>query len=154
MVDFKATTWDFPDPFIRERQVHPNETDRLGHANNTAYLHWMEEISWEHISPLGMSWEVHETLGKAMAITRTEVDYLASAYAGDALYVGTWIMACDERLTSERRFQIVRTSDSKTLLRAYCRYACIDIRSGRPSRMPQAFIECHRVAMRWREKGV
>ncbi|WP_020409238.1 acyl-CoA thioesterase [Hahella ganghwensis] len=139
--------WDMPIPHVMEILVTEEDTDRLGHTNNTAYLKWMEEVSWDHISPIGMDWQAHEDSGKAMAITRTEIDYLASAYADDKLVIGTWITGCDGRLTSSRQFQIVRHSDGRTLVRAKCRYACIDMTSGRPARMPKAFIECHRRAM-------
>ncbi|OZG74738.1 thioesterase [Hahella sp. CCB-MM4] len=139
--------WDLANPHTRPIQVVEEDTDRLGHTNNTAYLRWMEEVSWHHIEPLGMDWQAHEESGKAMAITRTEIDYLASAYAGEELMIATWITGCDGRLTSSRQFQIVRRRDGRTLVRAKCRYACIDMASGRPARMPKAFVECHRRAM-------
>ena len=142
-----AIVWDFTLPHTYQLTVRPEDTDRLGHTNNTAYLHWMEEVSWRHIEPLGMSWHAHEEAGKAMAITRTEIDYLASAYAGDEVIIGTWITASDGRLTSERKFQIVRLADARTLVRAHCRYACIDMKTGRPSRMPPVFVQCHHQAM-------
>ena len=40
-----------------------------------------------------------------------------------------------------RRFQVIRESDGVTLLRAGMRFACIELSSGRPRRMPPAFIE-------------
>lgn len=139
--------WDRPNPYVLVRQADKSEVDRLGHVNNTAYLQWMEEVSWEHIAPLGMDWESHQRLGKAMAITRTEIDYLASAYEGEWIAVGTWITGCDDRLTSSRAFQLIRLSDHKVLVRANCRYACITLQSGRPTRMPQEFVQCHHKAM-------
>lgn len=133
--------WDFPNPFIMDIQVEAHETDRLGHTNNQVYLKWMEDISWLHIEPRGLPWELQEALGKSMAITRTEVDYLAASYAGDNLKLATWITACDGRLTSTRHFQLFRVSDGKTLARANSRYACIDLSTGKPSRMPKEFTQ-------------
>lgn len=132
--------WDFPDPFIMNIQVESNETDRLGHTNNQVYLKWMEEISWRHIEPHGLPWELQEQLGKSMAITRTEIDYLGASYVGDQLQLATWITYSDGRLTSTRQFQLSRISDGKTLARANSRYACIDLKSGKPSRMPKEFV--------------
>lgn len=140
-------TWDYPHPFVFPVTPDTSHCDRLGHVNNTTYLTWLEAASWAHIEPLGMDWATHEATGRAMAIVRTEVDYLASAYAGDALLVGTWITGSDDRLQSERRFQILRLADARTMLRAYCRYTCIDLKSGRPARMPPAFVEAHRQAL-------
>ena len=115
-------------------------TDRLGHTNNVCYLSWLEAIAWEHMEQLACGWAVNEQTGKAMAITRTEMDYLAASYADDELILGTWITASDYRLTSVREFELYRLRDKKRLLSARMRFACIEISSGRPRRMPPEFI--------------
>jgi acyl-CoA thioester hydrolase len=121
--------WDYPDPFIMDITVSKDDTDRLGHTNNQVYLKWFEQISWLHIEPRGMPWSLQEELGKAMAITRTEIDYKAASYAGEALQVATWITHSDGRLLTSRGFQIIRLSDKKTLVRAKSYYACIDLKT-------------------------
>lgn len=128
--------WDYLDPFVINLNVAESDTDRLGHTNNQVYLKWFEEISWLHIESNGLPWTLQKELGKAMAITRTEIDYLAASYVGESLQVGTWITHSDGRLLTTREFQIIRVSDDKTLARAKSYYACIDLKSGRPSRMP------------------
>lgn len=80
--------WDYPDPFVIDHTVVKTDTDRLGHTNNQVYLKWFEDISWQHIEPEGMSWSIQKDLGKAMAITRTEIDYLAASYETDHLQIG------------------------------------------------------------------
>jgi len=130
--------WDYQNPFLMDIHVAPHDTDRLGHTNNQVYLKWMEDISWQHIEP-GLPWSLQESLGKSMAITRTEIDYLAASYVGDHLQLATWVIASDGRLTSARHFQLVRVSDARTLARANSQYACIDLKTGKPSRMPKAF---------------
>jgi acyl-CoA thioester hydrolase len=127
--------------------VQVNETDRLGHTNNQVYLKWLEQISWQHIESLGMDWSMHERLSRAMAITRTEIDYLAASYANDELILATWISDSDQRVTSSRKFQLVRLSDHKTIIKAQSFYACIDLKSGRPARMPKEFIDVHGQAL-------
>lgn len=133
--------WDLPDPFTLSIEVTPEDTDRLGHANNVVYVRWLEEISWAHIESLGMTWERHEATGKAMAITRTEIDYLASANAGDRLVLGTWLTDFDGRFRSARQFQLVRASDGKTLVRALSTHACVDLKTQRPTRVPKEYGE-------------
>ena len=133
--------WDLPAPFTIEIAVRPEDTDRLGHANNVVYVRWLEDVSWAHIESLGMTWELHEKTGKAMAITRTEIDYLASANAGDQLVLGTWLTDHDGRFRSARQFQLVRPSDGKTLVRAVSTHACVDLKSQRPARAPKEFAE-------------
>ena len=127
--------------------MEDEHTDRLGHTNNVTYLHWMEKISWQHVETLGMGWDVQDQEGKAMAIMRTEVDYLQASHSGEQLVLGTWITESDGRLYSARAFQLVRVSDGKTIMRAQSRYACIQLTTGRPSRMPACFVESHRLAM-------
>jgi len=133
--------WDLPAPFTIEIAVRPEDTDRLGHANNVVYVRWLEDVSWAHIESLGMTWELHEKTGKAMAITRTEIDYLASANAGDQLVLGTWLTDYDGRFRSARQFQLVRPSDGRTLVRAVSTHACVDLKSQRPARAPKEFAE-------------
>ncbi|MBE03196.1 acyl-CoA thioesterase [Marinobacter lutaoensis] len=131
--------WDLPDPYVLEIRVRAEDTDRLGHANNVVYVRWLEEVSWAHIESLGMTWALHEETGKAMAITRTEIDYLAPANAGDQLLLGTWLTGFDGRFRSSRQFQLVRPADGRTLVRALSTHACVDMRSQRPARAPEAF---------------
>jgi acyl-CoA thioester hydrolase len=137
----QALNWDLPDPFTMTITVRPEDTDRLGHANNVVYVRWLEEVSWQHIDSLGMTWALHEETGKAMAITRTELDYLASANAGDELVLGTWLTDWDGRFRSARQFQLIRPADGKTLLRALSTHAFVDMKSQRPARAPKAFAE-------------
>lgn len=139
MNDQSDLNWDLPSPFTQLITVSPDDTDRLGHANNVVYLRWLEEVSWAHIESLGMTWALHEKTGKAMAITRTEINYLASANAGDTLELGTWLTDFDGRFRSARQFQLIRKSDGKTLVRALSTHACVDMKSQRPSRMPAEF---------------
>jgi acyl-CoA thioester hydrolase len=138
--------WDLPDPFILEIQVVEEDTDRLGHANNVVYVRWLEDISWAHVESLGMTWELHEATGKAMAITRTEIDYLASANAGDRLIMGTWLTDFDGRFRSAWEFQLVRPADGKTLVRAVSTHACVDLKTQRPSRAPKEFADIMKAA--------
>ena len=141
MSESHTFAWDLPDPFTLSITVRPEDTDRLGHANNVVYVRWLEDISWAHIESLGMTWALHEETGKAMAITRTEVDYLAAANAGDDLVLGTWLTDWDGRFRSARQFQLIRVADGKTLLRGLSTHACVDLKSQRPARAPDAFVD-------------
>jgi acyl-CoA thioester hydrolase len=80
-----------------------------------------------------------------MVISRSEFDYLRASKLGDDIAVATWITACDQRLTMERRFQVVRTGDGITLLRARMEFACVELSSGKPRRLPAEFLAGYRV---------
>lgn len=142
-----AIAWDLPGPFTMQFTVHETDVDRLGHANNVVYVRWLEDVSWAHIESLGMTWELQMEEGRAMAITRTEIDYLGSANAGEELVMGTWLVDFDGRFRSARRFQLVRCSDGRTIARAISRHACINLKTQRPSRIPQRIIDIMRGAL-------
>ncbi len=135
--------WLWPNPHLKEIEVTAEQTDRLGHTNNVRYLEWLEGIAWSHIEALGCGWEVKDALGKAMAIVRTEIDYLSASYAGDELLLGTWITSSDMKLQSTRHFQLINTSNGKTILKAKMDFACISLKTGRPAKMPEEFIAAH-----------
>lgn len=140
--------WHRPEPFTMALSVSEQDTDRLGHANNVVYVQWMEEISWRHIESLGMTWELQSELGRAMAIVRTEIDYLAPAFAGEELVLATWLTDFDGRLRSARAFELVRPADGRTLLKAQCHHVCIDIHSQKPSRVPGPIAERLRAGLK------
>lgn len=141
MTEYPNLDWDLPDPFILPIEVRQEDTDRIGHANNVVYVRWLEDVSWAHIEHNGMDWALHEKTGKAMAITRTEIDYLAAANAGDRLLLGTWLTDCDQRIRSARQFQLIRPADGRTLARAISTHACVGIESQRPARIPQEYLD-------------
>jgi acyl-CoA thioester hydrolase len=76
-----------------------------------------------------------------MAVLRTQIHYLSSAYEGDEIEVATWPVFNDGRLRIDRRFQIRRKSDRQTLARALIHYVCIDLTTGKAKRMPAEFAQ-------------
>ena len=90
----------------------------------------------------------YQRLNRAMAIRRSEYDYLLPSFAGEELRLGTWLIARDDRLIMERRFQLIRPADQATLLRGRWELICIEISSGRARRMPAEFEAAYRPAMR------
>jgi len=136
-----ATLWDNPNPHTFYTTVMPGDMDALNHTNNTVYVKWCEQVAWSHSVSLGLDLERYRELDRAMAITHSEYDYLQASREGDEIVAGTWIVSSDNKLTMDRRFQVIRLQDGVTLLRAGMRFACIEISSGRPRRMPREFIE-------------
>lgn len=137
--------WDLPNVHQLEVVVPPESIDVLGHVNNTEYLRFLERIAWQHTQTLGLGWDVYQRLNRAMVARRTEVDYLAPAYEGETLLVGTWIVENDQRLTLTRRYQIVRENDGLTLLRGRTKWVCVALDSGKPRRMPTEFLSGYQI---------
>ncbi|RLQ23514.1 acyl-CoA thioesterase [Seongchinamella sediminis] len=132
--------WDYPQPFSLTMRVAADDIDGLQHTNNTVYVKWCEQVAWAHSVSLGLDLDAYRRLDRAMAITRSEFHYLQASREGDELVAGTWIVNWDQRLTMQRRFQLVRVSDGVTLLRGGMLFACIEISSGRPRRLPPKFV--------------
>lgn len=139
--------WDWPKPFTQEICVTTQEIDALGHVNNAHYVRWMEDCAWQHSQSLGLGLAQYQSLNRAMAVIRHEVDYLASAYVDQQLIMGTWIREMDNKLKMDRYFQLIRPADNAVLLRAKTTFACIELSSGRPKRMPAEFIDGYSKAL-------
>ncbi|MFC0708130.1 acyl-CoA thioesterase [Azorhizophilus paspali] len=134
-------SWRWPAPFVIDIEVLPAHIDGLGHVNNVVYVGWLEECAWRHSQSLGLGLDEYRRLDRAMAVLRHEIDYLASARLGERLQMGTWIVNAYRGLKMTRRFQLLRPADGVTLLSAQTIFACIELSSGRPRRMPEAFVE-------------
>lgn len=134
-----ATPWDFLTPHVVTVEVLPANIDEYNHVNNAVYLSWLDEAAWSHSATLGSSLEQCLALRRGMAAHRTEIDYIRAAVLGDHVLVGTWIVSTDTKLRVERRFQVKRARDGETLARARIDYVCINLDTGRATRMPESF---------------
>ncbi|MFI8479360.1 acyl-CoA thioesterase [Pseudomonas sp. NPDC078700] len=132
--------WEMANPFVIDIIVGADDIDGLGHANNAVYVSWLERCAWRHSQFLGLDLVEYRRLDRAMAVTRHEIDYLASAYEDQELQMATWIVESDQRLKMDRRFQLIRPEDGVTLLRAKTTFVCIELSTGKPKRMPAEFI--------------
>jgi acyl-CoA thioester hydrolase len=135
-----AHLWQYRDPYLLHTRVQADDIDGLNHTNNAVYVNWCQQVAWAHSMALGLDLERYRELDRAMVIIRSEFDYLQASREGDEIAVATWIVAWDKKLTMERRFQVIRLNDEVTLLRAGMRFACVELSSGRPRRMPPAFL--------------
>lgn len=131
--------WDLPEPFLYSVRADGSDIDAYRHVNNAVYVRWLDQCAWAHSTALGIDPESTVAGGRGMAVWRTQLNYLAPALEGDALELATWIVRNDGRLRIDRRFQLLRPADGRTLLRGLIHYVCIDLASGKPRRMPAVF---------------
>ena len=136
--------WDQERVFVTEISVSEADIDRLGHTNNTHYIRWCEETAWAHSASLGVHVEDFIATRRALAIRRSEFDYLSATGSGDHLYVGTWIVDWGDRLIKDRYFQIIRAADKKTVTRGMMQFVCVDMDSHGVRKMPKKFIDAYR----------
>jgi acyl-CoA thioester hydrolase len=142
--EMPTAPFDLPAVFVHRVSATPADVDDYGHVNNSVYLRWLDATAWAHAASLGVSLQDCLTLRRGMIVWRSQMHYLAPALAGDRLEVGTWIVRSDGRLRVDRRFQVLRPADGRTLLRGLVHYVCADLDSGRPRRMPPVFAERYR----------
>jgi acyl-CoA thioester hydrolase len=120
--------------------VAPQEIDRLGHVNNLAYLAWMQAAALAHSAALGWTAERYEALGAGWVVRSHEIKYLQSAYADEEIVVRTWV-ADMKKVSSTRRYKIVRKADGSLLASAATEWAFVDYASGALKRIPEEIQE-------------
>lgn len=137
--------WDYPEPFVIRHVVSGEDIDELGHANNVCYLAWLERCAWAHSAAAGFNVEQMLDVNRAMVVRDVRMQYLQATFAGDELYIGDWLSANDGRLRATRRFQILRVAVNSidTVMRAEVDFVCIDVKRGRPARMPPEFVAAY-----------
>ena len=143
------TLFEVPQPFVQAVTVQPADIDEFGHTNNVVYLQWLERVAWAHSVSLGLSMDDYRRIGTGCVARKHELEYLAATFAGEELLAGTWVDENDERLSMWRAYQIVRPKDGRTVMRGRTHWVCVDLKSGKPRRMPPEFVRAYRPA----EKG-
>lgn len=137
--------FDYPTPFTLPVLAAEAHIDGLQHVNNAVYVSWCEQAAWAHSAALGLGLADYQRLDRAMAIRQAHYDYLLPAQLGDQLTLATWLTASDARLNMTRQFQLLR--GAQTLMRGRWQLVCIEMQSGRPRRMPAAFLNAYQPAV-------
>ena len=115
--------------------VSERDLDDLGHANNISYLKWMQSASLAHSAAQGWPIEAYRALGQGWVVRSHYIEYLTSALLGDEIVVRTWV-ANLKKVTSLRRYQIIRVADQVTLAKSCSDWAFIEFSSNVPKRIP------------------
>ena len=133
--------WDRTKPFTIDVIVEPDRIDGYGHVSNHFYIAWMTDCMFAHSAAVGLDDEACNRMARGMAVRDMRAEFIASAYEGDKLSVGNWIIFSDRKLRASRRFQIINRDSGKTLARAEMDFICTNLETGRPVRMPKVFQE-------------
>ena len=115
--------------------VVDHDLDGLGHANNISYLKWMQSAALAHSAAQGWPVEKYEMLGCGWVVRTHFIEYLVPALLGDTIVVRTWV-ADMKKVTSLRKFLIVKAGSGDVLARAETNWAFVDYRTGSPKRIP------------------
>lgn len=124
-----------PAIFDWKHVVTERDLDGLGHANNISYLKWMQSAALAHSAAQGWPIEAYQTLGMGWVVRSHYIEYLTSALLNDEIIVRTMIEDM-KKVTSRRRFLILRSSDEVLLAKAATEWAFIDYATSSPKRIP------------------
>jgi acyl-CoA thioester hydrolase len=138
-----ATPWLHDNPFSHLLTVSEQDIDALGHTNNNVYNLWCERVAWQHSDTLGIDASDYQKLDRAMVIQRAEYDYHLPAMQGDRLQIDTWLSPGTSRLTMQRFFQVTQAGTAKLLFQGKWYLVCVKLSSGKPIKMPEAFIKAY-----------
>jgi acyl-CoA thioester hydrolase len=119
-------------PFEMVVSVAAADIDQQNHVNNTVYVRWVQDVATAHWRAIAGA-EAQRTIG--WVVLRHEIDYKAPATLCDEIVLRTWV-GKSSRLTFERFTEIRRKSDRQLLSQARTLWCPINVRTGRPMRVP------------------
>jgi len=124
-----------PALFHFSHRVSPDDIDELGHASNIAYVKWMQAAALAHSAEQGWPAEAYQALGAGWVVRSHHIEYRQPAYAGDEIVIRTWVAGM-QKVTSLRRYEIIRPQDDTVLVEAATDWAFIHYATGVPKRIP------------------
>jgi acyl-CoA thioester hydrolase len=107
--------------------------DENGHVNNVVYVQWMQDIAVEHYASLGGV----EAQGSdsTWVVRQHSIEYLLPAFAGEEIEVRTWVENI-RKVRSLRKYEFVRKSDGKVLVKGETDWVFVDVKTGSPMAIP------------------
>src|SRR5512145_2697690 len=115
--------------------------DENGHVNNVAYVQWMQDIAVEHYSSIGGI--AAQGKNATWVVREHRIECLLPAFENDEVEIRTWVENI-RRVRSLRKYEFVRKSDGRTLVRGETDWVFVDVKSGRPLAIPQEVVEVFR----------
>jgi acyl-CoA thioester hydrolase len=124
--------------YSKSINIPASAIDGNGHVNNVTYVQWMQDIAVEHYAAIGgiqaqgpnATWVVREH----------RVEYLLPAFEGEEIEIRTWVEDI-RRVRSQRRYEFVRKSDGRILVKGETDWVFMDTKTGRPLAIPQEVTE-------------
>ncbi|HNQ94977.1 MAG TPA: thioesterase family protein [Anaerolineales bacterium] len=112
--------------------------DDNGHVNNVSYVQWMQDIAIEHYESIGGTSPM-QLIGATWVVREHKIEYLLSAFAGEEIEIRTWVENI-RRVRSLRKYEFVRKSDGKILVKGETDWVFVDAKSGKPMGIPDEVI--------------
>ncbi len=123
-----------------QRTVQSHEIDEQGHVGNVEYLRWLQDAAVEHSAAQGWTTERYLATGAVFVVRSHQIEYLQPAFLGEEIKVVTWVSLFG-KLTTLRKYQILRVKDDTLLARAETNWAYVSWPQRRPKRCPPELVE-------------
>jgi acyl-CoA thioester hydrolase len=114
--------------------IPENAIDENGHVNNVAFVQWMQDIAVEHYESIGGT-NPMQLVGATWVVREHKIEYLLPAFAGEEIEIRTWVENL-RRVRSLRKYEFVRKSDSKVLVKGETDWVFVDAKTGVPRAVP------------------
>jgi acyl-CoA thioester hydrolase len=125
-----------PGVYEHRHEVLPEEIDELDHVHNLHYLAWALAAAKAHSTAVGWPFARYAELGGVWVVRSHSIEYLRPARGGDAVVVRTWVTEMS-RVTSRRKYEIVRPADATVLARAETQWVFVNMQTQAPGRVPE-----------------
>lgn len=114
--------------------ISSSAIDENGHVNNVVYVQWMQDIAVEHYASIGGI----EAQGPdaTWVVRQHSIEYLQQAFEGEEIEVRTWVEDI-RKVRSLRKYEFVRKSDGKVLVKGETDWVFMDTKTGRPKAIPK-----------------
>ncbi len=120
--------------YIRSFIIPADAIDENGHVNNVAYVQWMQDIAVEHYASIGgIEAQGHDA---TWVIREHRIEYFLPAFAGEEIEIKTWVENI-RRVKSLRKYEFVRKSDGKVLVKGETDWVFVDAKTGAPRLIPE-----------------
>jgi len=114
--------------------IPANAIDENGHVNNVAYVQWMQDIAVEHYESIGGT-NPMQLVGATWVVREHRIEYLLPAFAGEEIEIKTWVENI-RRVRSLRKYEFIRKTDGKALVRGETDWVFVDVQTGAPRAIP------------------
>lgn len=120
--------------YMKPYVIPSSVIDENGHVNNVAYVQWMQDIAVEHYESIG-GVSPMQLIGATWVVREHKIEYFLPAFVNDEIEIRTWVENV-RRVRSLRKYEFVRKSDGKTLVRGETEWVFVDAKTGMPRAIP------------------
>jgi acyl-CoA thioester hydrolase len=121
--------------YTKTFKIPGSAIDGNGHVNNVSYVQWMQDIAVEHYEAIG-GVNPMQLAGATWVVREHKVEYLLPAFENDEVEIRTWVENV-RRVRSLRKYEFIRKSDGKALVKGETDWVFVDIKTGRPVAIPE-----------------